>query len=322
MNIQIRPFAKTRAEYKAITAIHNVVWQTEGLSAENRQLHDEKRNQDFLFHRLLAEGNGQIIAHAAYGEDAWNHTPGKYFIEIEVNPEHQRQGVGAMLYREIVNMLWERNPVPLFFTAYTREDQPGGLALLHKEGFRQVMRNLMSRLDVAAFDAAPFATVQEKVRRAGITLHSMSELKERDTNWIRHWYDLEQAINADHPMADRGEPLPFETFVGFMDTPLVNSDAAFFALDGTGNYVGQSTLEVNDRQSKTISVGMTGVLRSHRRIGIATALKIRAIEFAQSIGAQWIVAGNEENNPMYQINLHLGFQPAPAWLNFEKRFAS
>ena len=320
MYIQIRPCTRTLAEYNAITAIHNAVWQTEGLTAENRQLHDSKRNPQFLFQRLLAEEDGQIVGHAAYGEDAWNHTPGKYFIEIGVAPAFQRCGVANALYAQIVTTLAERHPQPAFFTATTREDQLGALAMLAKHGFRQVMRNPMSRLDVAAFDPARFAPVQEKVRQAGITLHSMSELKQRDPAWIRHWYDLEQAINDDHPLPDRGEPLPYETFAGFMDTGLVNTDAAFFALDAAGNYVGQSTLEIPDAKSKTISVGMTGVLRSHRRMGIATALKVRAIEFAKAYGAEWIEASNEENNPMLQINLMLGFQAAPAWLNFEKRF--
>jgi GNAT superfamily N-acetyltransferase len=207
----------------------------------------------------------------------------------------------------------------MLLTAYTREDQPGGLALLRKYGFIQVMRSPMSRLDVAAFDATRFAATEEKVRRAGITIHRMSDLKSRDPDWKRHWYDLELAINADHPMPDRGEPLPFETFAGFLDSPLVNTDAAFFALDPTGTYVGQSTLEVPDAHSTTLSVGMTGVLRSHRRMGIATALKIRTIEFAKAYGAQQIQTSNEENNPMFQLNLALGFQPAPAWLNFEKQ---
>jgi GNAT superfamily N-acetyltransferase len=181
------------------------------------------------------------------------------------------------------------------------------------------MRSPMSRLEVAAFDAARFAATEEKVRRAGITIYPMSDLKTRDPDWKRHWYALELAINADHPMPDRGEPLPFETFAGFLDSPLVNTDAAFFALDPAGTYVGQSTLEVPNTRSTTLSVGMTGVLRSHRRMGIATALKIRTIEFAKAYGAQWIQTSNEENNPMFQLNLALGFQPAPAWLNFEKR---
>ena len=67
---------------------------------------------------------------------------------------------------------------------------------------------------------------------------------------------------------------------------------------------------------------MTGVLRTYRRMRIATALKVRTIEFAQTYGAQWIETSNEENNPMLQLNLRVGFQPAPAWLSFEKRFSS
>jgi GNAT superfamily N-acetyltransferase len=319
MSHTIRPFTATLPEYEAIAAIHNAVWQAEGPTGENRQLHDTNRNPAFFFQRLLAEVDGQIVAHAAFGEDAWNHTPGKYFIEIAVQPTLQRRGIGTALYGEIMPILHARQPAPLFFVAATREDQPGGLALLQKQGFQQVMRDPMSRLDVTAFDPTRFAAVGDKVRRAGITLHTMTELKQRDPHWQRHWYELEMAINDDHPMPDRGEPLPFETFARLVDTPLVNTDASFFAVDAAGNYVGQSTLEIPDRQSKTLNVGMTGVLRSHRRMGIATALKVRAIEFAQAYGAQWIETSNEENNPMFQLNLKLGFQPAPAWLNFEKR---
>ena len=319
MNAQIRPFEATLAEYNAIAAIHNAAWQATGLSGENRQRHDAGRNANFFHQRLLAEIDGQIVAYAAFGEDAWNHTPGKYSIEIAVHPSYQRRGVGSALYAQVMATLAERDPAPLFFTAGTHEDQPGGLALLNKHGYHLVMRAPTSRIDVAAFDATGFAAVEEKVRQTGITLHSMSELKQRDPDWKRHWYDLELAINDDHPLADRGEPLPFETFAGYVDSPLINSDAAFFALDAVGNYVGQSTLDIPDAQSNTLNVGMTGVLRAHRRKGIATALKVRTILFAQSYGARWIKAGNEENNPMLQINLRLGFLPAPAWLSFEKR---
>lgn len=319
MSHTIRPFTQNLTEYQAIAAIHNAAWQAAGPTGENRQMHDAGRNPAFFWQRLVAEVDGQIVAHAAFGEDAWNHTLGKYTLDIAVHPGFQRRGIGRALYEAIMLVLNTRDPAPIFFTATTREDQPGGLALLHKEGFRQVMRHPMSQIDVTAFDASRFAALADKVRQAGITIHSMSELKQRDPLWQRHWYDLELAINDDHPMPDRGEPLPFETFASLVDTPLVNTDAGFFALDAAGHYVGQSTLDIPDAQSKTLSVGMTGVLRSHRRMGIATALKVRAIQFAQAYGAQWIQTSNEENNPMYQLNLKLGFQPAPAWLSFEKR---
>ena len=57
---------------------------------------------------------------------------------------------------------------------------------------------------------------------------------------------------------------------------------------------------------------------SYRRRGIATALKLRSIEFAKAYGAKELKTDNEENNPMYQLNLSLGFRPKPAFLSYKK----
>ncbi len=319
MDIKIRPLNKTLDEYNRLAEIHLAAWGEVWLDGAARLFHDSKRNPDFLFQRLVAEIAGEIVAHAAYGEDAWNHMPGKYNLDIIVHPTVQRQGIGMALYRAMMSALAARTPAPTLLTATTREDQPGALAMLSQAGFTQVMRSPMARLAVQAVDMARFAAITDRVQQAGITIHCMRDLKTQDPDWQRHWYDLEMAINRDHPMPDRGEPLPFATFAGFLETSLVNLDGAFFALDEEGNYVGQSTLEVRTPGSDTISVGMTGVLRNHRRQGIATALKLQTIDYAQAEGITWIQTSNEENNPMFQLNLQLGFQAAPAWLNFEKR---
>ena len=58
--------------------------------------------------------------------------------------------------------------------------------------------------------------------------------------------------------------------------------------------------------------------RSHRRRGIGTALKIKAMEFADRVGATIIDTMNEENNPMYQLNIEMGFKEITAALTFEK----
>ena len=49
------------------------------------------------------------------------------------------------------------------------------------------------------------------------------------------------------------------------------------------------------------------------------AASVKAIEVAKADGFETIETSNEENNPMYQLNLHLGYKPAPAWLEFERR---
>ena len=91
----------------------------------------------------------------------------------------------------------------------------------------------------------------------------------------------------------------------------------FLALDGD-RYVGMSSLWNRRVKKGEVYTKLTGVVRSHRRRGIATALKVRAHEFAKSIGAEVVVTDNEENNPMYDLNVRLGFKPMPAWLLFRK----
>lgn len=75
------------------------------------------------------------------------------------------------------------------------------------------------------------------------------------------------------------------------------------------------TLEAIPTKLETAS---TGVVRSHRRRGITTAMKLRAIQWAQANGYESIETDNEENNPMYAINMQLGYQPMPAWLSYQK----
>ena len=82
--------------------------------------------------------------------------------------------------------------------------------------------------------------------------------------------------------------------------------------------LGLSLLKKNLADSSKIQTGLTGVLRSHRRRGIALALKLQAIAYAKTEGIKTIETDNEENNHMYQINMQLGFEPKPAFLDFEK----
>lgn len=43
------------------------------------------------------------------------------------------------------------------------------------------------------------------------------------------------------------------------------------------------------------------------------------ITAAKALGATHIETDNEENNPMYGLNMTLSFKPAPAWVDYEKR---
>jgi len=318
----IRPFNKSISDYEAFVNIHNTVWPDDPKTAEQVKSHDEKRNADYLFQRLLLDVDGQIVGHAVYGENAWSYQPGKYFIDITVLPGYQRQGFGTALYNHILDTLSKRDPAPSLLTTESREDKQDAINFLDKRGFKQVMREPSSSIDVTAFDPEDFTQILERVRKEGISLLSMTELKAIDSNWMRIWYDLEGVINLDHPNADEGSRIPFETFAGFLVGPHVSTDAYFIAIDekkdGPERFVGISGLSMNWADPTIFRTEMTGVIRSHRRKGIATALKVKALTFVKARGGKVIYTGNEENNPMFTLNQKLGFTPGPAWLSFHK----
>ena len=99
--------------------------------------------------------------------------------------------------------------------------------------------------------------------------------------------------------------------------PYYRPEANFMALDGT-EYVGLTSLW-GESASETLYVGMTGVRRAYRRKGIATALKLRAISFAQTHGTRTLLTSNNSENPMYRINLDLGFQTYDVELKLVKK---
>ena len=93
---------------------------------------------------------------------------------------------------------------------------------------------------------------------------------------------------------------------------------AWFVALANGQYVGMTNLGMANEAAKIMHTYFTGVRRDYRRRGIALALKVRAIQFAQNLGARLILTNNEENNPMYLMNLALGFQPQPADVDWER----
>jgi len=100
-----------------------------------------------------------------------------------------------------------------------------------------------------------------------------------------------------------------------LDGPHVSTDAYFSAVaegDGAERYVGLSGISVNWADPTIFTTEMTGVIRSHRRKGIATAHKVKAMTFVKEQGGKVIDTGNEENNPMFVLNQKLGFKPGPA----------
>jgi len=90
-------------------------------------------------------------------------------------------------------------------------------------------------------------------------------------------------------------------------------------LDGQ-RYVAESYLHASPAEPGVLRQVITGVRREYRGRGLALALKLETIAFAQCHGYTEIRTGVESNNPgMLAINARLGFMRGPGLILFEKQ---
>jgi GNAT superfamily N-acetyltransferase len=316
----IRPFEYTAADYEAFAAVKQAVWPEYPDTVGELRHQDETLEPGVLFCRFLVEVDGRVVGSGLYCEPWWSKRPGKYCVRCNVHPHFRRQGIGTALYDHLMDLLARHEPTIL--VSDTREDQADGLRFLTARGFKQVMRSPVSHLEVASFDAGRFADTGLRVEERGIEIMALARVARTDPEWKHKLWDLEWELLQDVPSPD---PLTRQTFENFeersLGAPGFNPEGQFIALDGD-RWVGMSGLWMAPGDPDKLYTGLTGVVRSHRRQGIATAMKVQGIDFARQYGAKIIETDNEENNPMYWLNLRLGFEPQPAWLNFQKDMGS
>ncbi|MFH1689883.1 MAG: GNAT family N-acetyltransferase [Candidatus Eisenbacteria bacterium] len=315
MTFKIRPFDKSDEDYRAAVDVSNANWPEELAAPESWQHRDKHRDEKYLFGRVVGEVDGKVAAYSSYGESSWAHVAGKYFIHIEVHPDHQRNGYGAAIYDHVTGLLAERDP--LFFTADTREDKPDFIRFLTKHGFEQTMRYPVSHLNPQTFDFSKFDGVEGRVKEHGIEIVNVPDLPARDPDWKRNWYELEQECWMDVPLPEPPTRGSYEEFESRFDSPNYDARAHFIAIDGD-RYVGMTGFWTSPVEKHKLYTGLTGVIRSHRRKGIATALKVSGARYARDYGATIVETDNEENNPMFGLNMQLGFEAQPAWIDFRK----
>jgi GNAT superfamily N-acetyltransferase len=313
----IRPFDDSDRDYDASVAIWNAISPTEPTSVEGARYANSTRDEKYLFQKLMAELDGKIVATAIYREPFWCYAPGKYAVVICVLPQYQRRGIGGALYDYIMERLDEQKHKPVNLHSDAREDQPHSVRFLAKRGFEQMMRQQVSRLDVASFDAAPFTRSLERFEESGLVLKTLDQFRQEDPEALRKTHEKFSEFFRDVPFFEEVSDVSLEHFEKDLAGPYKLDGGFLIAFDGD-EIVGTTSLSKRLGEPGALNTGLTAVARSHRRRGIATALKVHSIEFAGSIDARVIQTDNEENNPMYDLNVRLGFKPTPAWLLFRK----
>jgi mycothiol synthase len=320
----IRKFDNSAYDYAGVVAAYNAEWPDEPTTVENWKFYNSVQTNEFLNQYFVVEsvigedGEQVIIASCSARESASSHIPGKYQVGFSIHPDYANQGIEEQIYQYLLDFLSEQTLAPKFLVTMVREDRTDRVNFWTSHGFEIMMRAPQSELVVTDYDFSYFDETLGRVANQGINLFTMTELQQRDPDWLRHYYELFWLIVNDVPSADKRTPLPFENWrKRIIDGPDLLPDANFFALDGN-HWVGVSNLRRDLGNAENLNVGVTGILPSHRRKGIATALKLKTIQYAVAHNVVTIRTGNEENNPMYNLNLALGFKSKPAWLSLRK----
>jgi GNAT superfamily N-acetyltransferase len=241
---------------------------------------------------------------------------------FEVVPERRGRGVGGALLRAVSAHARSHGYVRLRLEA--KEDDRASIAFLERRGFRETKRDWESRLPVHGFDFARFAGAEPRVAREGIRITTLAEERARDPKALEKAYDLAKAIQVDIPTNDPITMVPFETWRALViEGPASLPDAYFVAVDRSGSYVGLSDMSRSIEDPSFLWHGLTGVRREWRGKGVAMALKLRTVRYAQERGVDHIKTWNDtRNRPMLAINEALGFVKQPVWIEYQKELVA
>ncbi len=276
----------------------------------------------YYFNRLtcLSRETGDVLGFGQCQHLVEMFHPRKFWLEIWVDPRHQKKGVGGAIYQRLTRDLTDKGAITCW--AGVREDMPYPVEFANKRGFQEKRRAWESRIDPSKFGSSRFKKYAERASGQGIVITTLSEERSRDPECYRKLHELVNKVSEDMPRPGEFTPIPYEQWTAIeLNNPDLTPDGYMIARDGD-RYVGLSALWRSETEPRGLYQGNTGVLREYRGRGIAIALKLRVLDFAKNKGYERVKTWNDSaNTAMLAINKKLGFQRQVGWITFEKNLA-
>lgn len=273
------------SDYAAIASIYNAQNEPDFHLTPERLYNSDvsSAKRDNAFRRLVAEADGDVIATGDLRSTWAGETePGRFWTLLHVREDHRHQGVDIHMLHHAIRETQE--PVRELWTCI-REDFVPAAGFLEPERFVERFRSWGAHLDLSTFDPIRFAPLVQELERDGIRLvgyHDLAGDPDRDRRLLDLQRELEEDAVALEPIIARRHD-----DVTSPDTIL---DATVVAVTAEGRSIGIASL-VGDPVETRLGCGFTGVDRRYRNRGIATALKSRTAQIAQSLGCQELNAG-------------------------------
>jgi mycothiol synthase len=254
----------------------------------------------------------RVVGAADMGHDHRAHEDGKFRVSIMVDPDFEARGIGGALWQTVWNHLEPMEPKKL--VNMTNSDSARGLRLLAHLGFQQVWERVESRLVPSAVDFGAYAELDASVGAQGIEIRSLESLNDPDA--ARKLYDLDMELLVDVPFGQTVTVPSFEQWHKETSGDPRWDPATIWIAVKDGEWLAMSSLE---RLPDFFVIGMTGVKRASRGLGLAKRLKLEGVRHALAHGGLEIRTYNDHVNlAMLQMNTGMGFQRFRSRLRFEK----
>ena len=191
--------------------------------------------------------------------------------------------------------------------------------VLKERGFEMVQSNAQNEADLSAFELSRFQEAVDAFDASELEFLNILDIAERFEDWKHRYWNAEFALAADVPVPWEKKQTPFEDWERDLDCEKKSWPWLYAVLDGE-KIVAMTMLFRGEADPGRFHTGLTAVDPSYRRRGIAKAIKAKAMQAAKEAGGRVVGTDNEENNPMLQLNIELGFRTVYHWENYRKRF--
>ena len=319
--IQIKKFTATDQEFIEIARIRNLI-NHDSIDHPDEDKNDWAiRDKSLIRDRLLLYNNNKFIGLLYYtqGRDENSQTS---FFNIVIDPQHYNNGYRELLYQEMLNEIKGFKCNQLFSNIYEHPNYKNHQNLLINHNFKLAQTNREYSCNIREINTQKYKNLIDKLESEGIKFYDSRDEMQEFSNHFQKLEKLEWILDQDIPHPDGLKPtrMPFEQWKKMVLDFYQNAYGVDIIAVKDGQYIGSTDIEVYPKSEPHKGwTGGLGVIREFRRKGIATALKIKAIEALLKKGVTEVRTDNEENNPMYKINVALGFKPVPFSLEYIKK---
>lgn len=303
------------ADYPVMAEILNASWLDSVRTPEQMQEEEERVRQHGpgRMQYYVAKQRGQVIGVALYDQPLRFYQPRKFRVNIAVAPQHRRQGIASALSTHLMGELERIDAQEVWIKLH--EEMAAGIHFVRTRGFHEEVQIWELQRDVTTFDPRPYASRWHDLQKQGIDIHTLQELR-GDGRCHHKLYELFAQVGHDLPATEYWH---CPTYAEFLDDLARRSPRAYFIAHAGETYLGLSYLGQRTPQSPW-KIGLTGVVRAHRRRGIALALKVRGMVYAQQQGCGLLGTGVDSTNQgSLAVNEQLGFVRQESWLVFSKK---